>query len=190
MNKELGAEGYGLCWENRCPADAAPVTGAGINPPQVPPVHAGVHRPSGHLEMGPPATCYGTNRLQLRLHKAEIIGTKGGIFFQDLMDSAKRGVAQIKAARSKESFQELNALTFKVTNLVYPAVTVEVRAETQSVAYSRSVLTDAGADAVGERGLIEFKVDSADNLCLVHNGRSLTGKDEALHLLLDPVFKV
>jgi len=119
---------------------------------------------------------------ELRLHEAEVVKTKGSIFFHDLMESAKRGVAQIKTARrepfSQLSFQELNVSTFKVTNLVYPAVTVEVRSAPPGIEYSRSVLRDAGSDAVEERGLIEFKVDSADNLCLIHKGRSLAGKDE------------
>ena len=129
---------------------------------------------------------------RLELHRRELTQSKASLFFSDLMRSAEDGVVAMRSHKefAKVAFEELSPTNFKVRNGVYPIVTVDVHLLPDGIRFKRTTAKDARSDVIKEEDQIDFAIDPEDNLTLTNKGQPVAGKDEALHLMLDSVFRL
>lgn len=130
---------------------------------------------------------------KVQLHKAEVLEAKGYQLFEEIMHTARAGVEAIKTERKDcrdVTYEGINTLSFRVRNPVYPAIKAEVEWASDSIVFKYTRLRDANSNAQEESHKIGFEIDQNDNILLFFKGKQLAGKDDVLHLMLDPIFRL
>lgn len=130
-------------------------------------------------------------REQLKLHQISIFRRKFGLMFDDLKESARVAVDEIKAkhpAFAQVSFDG-SGPGFTVSNGEYPAETVQVVPLGEAISIARTTIANV-LDMRTTHGQIETAIDDDDNLVLQHRGKRLSHLNEVLDLILNPVFRL
>lgn len=106
--------------------------------------------------------------------------------FSQLKKTAKDAIAKFRTIPkySELWFEDENVGAFTVKNLVYPTVTISVRAGIACIAFETA--TRAKSRKTQESDHIDAVLDRNFVLSLSHHGKRLGGIDEALALILRP----
>jgi len=130
---------------------------------------------------------------EIRLLNKEIADARGGIMFHALMEHARESVEKLKKDfRPAECVRfESDTIWFKVSNIEYPAIWVEVRYDTRGVVIEADTAQDATSFKKRSNvDRIEIGVDSSGEPHWAHHGKRLGSLDEVVRIIVAPIFRL